>query len=128
MPRALWCIMDNENVKLFDEIPGRVTAAMGFLCHCKEITDPCCPESAVQNARGLTASEQATADAALSLLRSYFMGEADLGGPAMLQALPGASEEPKHASGGASNEKPPDGAVRPRRMIRWFSRWPWLRS
>ncbi|MCC6230053.1 MAG: hypothetical protein IT432_12620 [Phycisphaerales bacterium] len=120
--------MDNENnyVKVFDEIPGRVTAAMGFLCHCKQITDPCCPDSAVQNARSLTASEQATADAALGLLRSYFLGEADLGGPPVLQALPEQRDEPKTKANETSGGEEPKPTLSSR-MAKWFARWPWIR-
>ena len=120
--------MDNENnyVKVFDEIPGRVTAAMGFLCHCKQITDPCCPDSAVQNARPLTASEQATADAALGLLRSYFLGDADLGGPPVLRPLCEPCDEPKAKADETSGCEEPKPTLSSR-MVKWLARWPWVR-
>lgn len=120
--------MDNEhvNVKLFGEVPGRVTAAMGFLCHCRQITDPCCPESAVRNARALTPSEQATANAALGLLRSYFLGEADMGGPAVVQRLAGQRDEPKAKSDDASGGEEPKPTLSSR-LVTWFARWPWIR-
>lgn len=68
-------------IEKFEFVPGRVDAAMQYVRHCQNLTDPdgCCGTS--RPGRELSAPEQAAYLAALDALRMYFTAEMDFGGP-----------------------------------------------
>lgn len=61
-------------------IPGKVQAAMDFVQRCNDVVNPisCCTEA---KGRPLSPSEQSVFEAALGVLRLYFLGEMDFESP-----------------------------------------------
>jgi hypothetical protein len=72
---------------IFDEIPGRVFAAIFFASLCKSITDPESDCGSSNVGRPLRPVEDAAYTAAIRLMGMYFNGEADFAGPAMMGSL-----------------------------------------
>lgn len=77
----------NYQAQVYDEIPGRVFAAMCFVSMCRAITDPEPKCDVARDGRDLKPKEQSAYDAALGLCTLYFTGEIDLGGVPMCETL-----------------------------------------
>ncbi|MDX2131921.1 MAG: hypothetical protein SFY69_07715 [Planctomycetota bacterium] len=92
----------NENVltMVFDQVPGRVDAALRALEFFREIENPCAYCEATRHARDLTTREQATYNVALATLTRYLSGEVDMGGPAMNMRIEDAAPEPAAGASG----------------------------
>jgi hypothetical protein len=74
--------MNEETLRsVYEQVPGRVNAALRTLEYLRQIENPCGMCEAARHPRDLTPREQGVYAVALGTIVRYLTGEVDMGGP-----------------------------------------------
>ncbi|GJQ30070.1 MAG: hypothetical protein HBSAPP03_19540 [Phycisphaerae bacterium] len=92
--------MNEETLRsVFEQVPGRVNAALRTLEYLRQIENPCGMCEAARHPRDLTPREHAVYAVALGTIVRYLTGEVDMGGPPLSTAGVAPAGDPREPYG-----------------------------